>query len=98
MFHSLQSHVYDHAWRTKTRFNYGNFMYVGVLPDTTKNPRGVPHTDQEVNYLPSTISRFNSSDLIQLGTTLHANYPVTLSSNLCRISVHVKLVERQEVM
>lgn len=70
MFHSLQSYVYDHAWCTKTGFHDGNFLYVGVFPDTAKDPRGVPHTDEEVNNLPTTTLRFNSSNLIQLGATL----------------------------
>ena len=52
MSHSLQSYVYDHAWCTKTGFHDGNVVYVGLLPDTAKDPRRVPHTYEEINNLP----------------------------------------------
>lgn len=61
----MQPYVYDHARCTKTGFHYGNFLYVGMLPDTAKDPRGVSHIDQEVTYP----SLFNSPNLIQLGAT-----------------------------
>ena len=70
MFYSLQSYVYDHAWCTKTGFHHGNVVYVGMFSHTAKDSRRVPYIDEEVNdNSPSTTSRFNSSNLIQLGVT-----------------------------
>lgn len=48
---TFQTFVYDNARRAKARGHYDNLLHVRLFPDTAKNPRRVPHSDQgQINY------------------------------------------------